>query len=161
MRLYHRTTAEAASAIIATGFHNATADYGIGRETTGVWLSNAPLDANEGAQGETLIGVDLNLPEDQITLYEWVEEGKPYREFLLPAALVNDASRLHIINEDEPNSASTNQPDDQPDTDSPPTAEDIEAASADAFTALAFAHRYGARYPDATNEAIRRAAERD
>ncbi len=61
-----------------------------------------------------------------------------------------------------PDHDTTNQrPDDQPDTDRPPTAEDIEAASADAFTALEFAHRYGDRYPEATNEAIRRAAERD
>ena len=42
-----------------------------------------------------------------------------------------------------------------------PTAEELEAASADAFTALEFAHRYGDRYPELSDAVSRRAAERD
>ncbi len=45
-----------------------------------------------------------------------------------------------------------------PDT---PTAKELEAASADAFTALEFAHRYGDRFPELSNAVTRRAAERD
>ena len=31
----------------------------------------------------------VDIPEERITRYEWIEEGKPYREFLAPAAVVN------------------------------------------------------------------------
>ena len=42
-----------------------------------------------------------------------------------------------------------------------PTAAEREAASADAFTALEFAHRYGDTHPDAVAEVQRRVGERD
>ena len=54
---------------------------------SGVWLSDRPLDANEGAHGDVLLAVEI--PVDDVLFYEWVEEGKPYREFLVPAELVN------------------------------------------------------------------------
>jgi len=54
---------------------------------TGVWLSDVPLDENEGAHGDTLLLV--KIPKGVIAEYEWIEEGKPYREFLAPASLVN------------------------------------------------------------------------
>ena len=54
---------------------------------TGVWLSNEPLDGNEGAKGDTVLAIEI--PEDLLAEYEWVEEGKPYREFMVPAEIVN------------------------------------------------------------------------
>jgi hypothetical protein len=42
-----------------------------------------PLDVNEGAEGDTLLRIDLSMPESDIADYEWIEEGKPYREWLI------------------------------------------------------------------------------
>jgi len=85
MLLYHRSSD--ADAILAEGFKNGTGFCLTDRVWSGVWLSDIPLDANEGAKGDTLLSVEI--PEDDVLFYEWVEEGKPYREFLVPADLVN------------------------------------------------------------------------
>lgn len=85
MKLYHRTSAT--DAILKDGFKDATGSYGTNQLFSGVWLSDQPLDSNEGAWGDTLL--TINMPEHEILEYEWIEEGKPYREFLIPAAIVN------------------------------------------------------------------------
>ena len=54
-----------------------------------MWFSDEPLDANEGAFGDVLLKMDVNLPDEQIGLYEWIKEGKGFREFLIPADVVN------------------------------------------------------------------------
>lgn len=54
---------------------------------TGVWLSDMPLDENEGASSEELLCLELD--EVRVAPFEWIEEGKGYREFLVPAAIVN------------------------------------------------------------------------
>jgi hypothetical protein len=46
-----------------------------------------PLDINEGAQGDDLLAVEI--PDELFVQYEWVEEGKGYRESLIRAELVN------------------------------------------------------------------------
>jgi len=48
--LFHRTSAENAALIISEGFKNSTGFYLTMARHTGVWLSNAPLDINEGAR---------------------------------------------------------------------------------------------------------------
>lgn len=97
MLLYHSTIPEAAVAILRGGFRDSTGYYLTSQLWTGVWLSDKPLDPNEGAKGDTLIVVEM--PESEVLPYEWVQEpfedwqGKlftpPYREFLIPAELVN------------------------------------------------------------------------
>ena len=47
-----------------------------------------PLDGNEGADDDTLL--QLELPEQTIADYEWIEDGKGYRDWLIPARLVNE-----------------------------------------------------------------------
>jgi hypothetical protein len=85
MRAYHRTSH--AAAIMAGGFRDATDYYMTDQLFTGVWFSDRPLDVNEGAGGDTLLMVDL--PDDVFAAHEWVEEGKPFRESLIPAEVVN------------------------------------------------------------------------
>jgi hypothetical protein len=85
--LYHVTSEEAARSILRDGFLDGRGTYLTIQEWTGVWLSDSPVSVNEGAQGETILAVDI--PLDLVLDYEWVEEGKPYREFLVPARLVN------------------------------------------------------------------------
>jgi len=85
MRLYHRT--DAREAILADGFTDAEGDYLTERIHGGVWLSDRILDANEGAAGEDVL--DLEIPEEIVAPFEWVEEGTGYREFVVPAEIAN------------------------------------------------------------------------
>ena len=86
-RYFHRTTRKAVNAILASGFRDRTGKYLTDRQWRGVWLSDIPLDIDQGARGGVLLQVQL--PPDLVEQYEWKEEGKPYREFLVPANLIN------------------------------------------------------------------------
>jgi hypothetical protein len=100
MILYHRTHAAIADRILRDGFRDGTGTYMTTTEHSGVWLSNVPLDINEGAAGDTLLQVEM--PEQSIADFEWIEDGKPYREWLIPARLVNErASGVCVVDEDE------------------------------------------------------------
>jgi len=83
--LYHTTTEQAARAILSGGFKDATGNFLTDREFAGVWLSDRPLDENDGTKGGTVLQVSLSAPESAIAEFEWSEEGKPYREWLIPA----------------------------------------------------------------------------
>jgi hypothetical protein len=97
--LFHRTTAANAAAILAEGFRDGTGYYLTNRPWTGVWLSDEPLDSNEGAEGDTLLRVVLDAAV-RLERYEWAESGRSFREFLVPAALINAHAEVTIIDED-------------------------------------------------------------
>jgi hypothetical protein len=97
MVLYHRTGLENAQAIFKEGFRDRTGNYRTESLHTGVWLSNVPLDVNEGAVGDVLLEVTFNCPDAEIDFFEWIEDGKPYREWLMPAAFVNLHATVRII----------------------------------------------------------------
>lgn len=100
MKLYHRTSSEAAEAILASGFRDATGKYMTSSEHTGVWVANRPLDANEGADGDALL--ELTIDEALIADYEWVQEPSfGYREWLVPAAVLNTSASTRSVDEDE------------------------------------------------------------
>jgi hypothetical protein len=99
MILYHRTTAANAEQILRDGFRDGVGTYMLTREHSGVWLSDVPLDIDEGAEGDTLLRVEL--PEQVIADFEWIEEGKPYREWLIPAQRINEQAKDSIVDEDE------------------------------------------------------------
>ncbi len=89
LKLYHRTTAAGAQAILADGFRDGTGTYLTDREWSGVWLSNNPLDENEGTKGPVLLEVSVKATHREMAQFEWIEEGKPYREWLIPATFLN------------------------------------------------------------------------
>ena len=93
MRLYHRTSRSAARAILAQGFRNAWGYYLTDRLWYGVWLSESPTGADQGPSGETLLVVDLDLPDSELAEYTW-DFGKGYRDLLLPAELINGRARV-------------------------------------------------------------------
>ena len=108
MRLYQRTTRAAARAIIAYGFRNSWGYYLTDRLWYGVWLSDRPLASsdrplasNEDAGGDTLLAVELDVPDAELAEYAWVDVTKPYREFLLPADLLNDRATVHVVEQEE------------------------------------------------------------
>lgn len=100
MRLFHSTTAVAAASILTVGFRDTTFTYLTGRLWTGVWLSDRPLDGNEGAAIGALLAVDLDLADDELAEFEWVEDGKPYREWLVPAEVINRRAAISLADEE-------------------------------------------------------------
>jgi hypothetical protein len=102
MILFHRTSAANAAQILRDGFRDGVGRYLTEQEWTGVWLSNVPLDSNEGAEGDTLLQVELpDQASDFLADYEWIEEGKPYREWLVPSKLINGRASICVIDEGE------------------------------------------------------------
>jgi hypothetical protein len=88
MILYHRTYN--GDAILRDGFRDEDGSYMLEDfALRGVFLSDKPLDANEGAGGDKLL--EVTLPEDccDFSYYELVEDGKPYREWCIPAEVIN------------------------------------------------------------------------
>jgi len=89
--LYHLTNAERVEAILREGFKDQPGNHGTDDELSGVWLSNRPLDSNEvGGPDENLIIllVTFSVPLSELADYEWVEEGRDHREWLIPADVI-------------------------------------------------------------------------
>jgi hypothetical protein len=91
--LYHRTTRQITQSIIQDGFRDGVGNYLTESTYAGVWFSDMPLDVNEGAKGDTLVRVTLDLSGEELLKYQWIEEGKLYREWLIPAVVVRKALR--------------------------------------------------------------------
>ena len=90
MKLYHVTTRRAAKSILSHGFRDGSGSYMLESFTlTGVFVSEQPLDSNEGAHGDTVLEIELDVDEHTLDDDELIEEGKPYREWCVPAARLN------------------------------------------------------------------------
>jgi hypothetical protein len=89
MKLYHVTTCDRARTILRESFRDDAGTYGTDRQWSGVWLSDRPLDCNEGVSGNTILAVSFDCEPDDLSDYERVQEGLPYREWLIPADFVN------------------------------------------------------------------------
>lgn len=99
VRVFHRTSTENVQSILAAGFRDGEGRYMTDQVYRGVWVSDRPLDENQGAVGDCL--VLMIIPDAVFEEYEWVEEGKPHREALIPAAVLNQFGQPTISNEDE------------------------------------------------------------
>ena len=73
------------------------------RTIGGVWLSERPLDVNEGgtAAHDTVLRVTLDIPESELAEWECIEEGKPYREWAIPADIVNRCGVVALVGDDD------------------------------------------------------------
>ena len=90
MRLFHIANTANAEAILKDGFRDVMEYHHAGQEWTGVWVSSEPLDWSQRQylnEANTLFAIEI--PEDVISKFEWVEEGKTIREWLVPASLLN------------------------------------------------------------------------
>jgi hypothetical protein len=97
VRLFHRTTAGRARAILASGFKDGVGTYLTDQEWRGVWLSNVPLD--EGAGGDTLL-LEVRIARPWVARYEWKERGSTHREFLVPARVLNARASVRLQDEE-------------------------------------------------------------
>ena len=97
---YHRT--DAAESILRDGFRDNNGLVGAqyaGIE--GVFLSNRPLDCNEGAKGDQLLEVTLPSACD-LSDYEIIdEENTSYREWCVPAEVINQHGKVRLLSADE------------------------------------------------------------
>jgi hypothetical protein len=85
MLVYHRTYH--AAGILREGFRDgAYVMPGLG-ELRGV-STDWPLDENEGADGDTVLALDI--PEAVFVESEHVKEDEPYREAMIPADTLNN-----------------------------------------------------------------------
>lgn len=101
IRLYHQTSAHAWARIKVEGFKDGRGRYLMEEgEFSGVWLSDRPLHEPQ-PHLDVLLAVDLPLPDSEISEYEVIEEGKPYREFLFPAQLLNQAAKVSQLLDEE------------------------------------------------------------
>ncbi len=112
MRLYHGTTLANAELVASKGFQDVTSNFGLYSaasgepvNTTGVFFSDLVLDENEGICSEAYLVLDI--PNEHLESYEWMEEGKGYREWCIPASLANSyfADRTIFSWEDVPESS--------------------------------------------------------
>lgn len=97
MKCFHRTPH--ADLILEHGFRDGEGTYMTGIIHRGVWLSDRPLTIFEGAKGNHLLS--LEIPDDLLDEYEWIEEEKTYREFLVPADIVNRYGPPEMCDEDD------------------------------------------------------------
>jgi hypothetical protein len=93
MRLYHVTDRASAQAILDGGFNDTEVIHDNRELQIGVWLADRCL-AGEDDVGQRLgpvpeVALEVELPADTAEAYERREDGKPYREFCVPAELVN------------------------------------------------------------------------
>jgi hypothetical protein len=86
MRLYHRTYA--AETIIRDGFRDCKSDYLAFDAKPGVWVVDRPLDERDGALGNVVLVIS-GVPESAIAAFEWRRSRQPFRQFVVPAALLN------------------------------------------------------------------------
>jgi len=98
MKLYYRTSSKDAQAILDGGFPDGEGTYMTGMIHCGVWLSDRPLDANDGVLGDVIFCV--SIPEALVQEYEWYQDYLSYREFLCPAELVNRHRPFTVVDEE-------------------------------------------------------------
>lgn len=96
MILWHRTTTTNALSILKHGFIDSRGNYMTDREFSGVWVSDRPLDCNDGAWGDALLRIEMPFTDADFADLEWIEENKNYREWLLPASYLNANALLTL-----------------------------------------------------------------
>lgn len=98
MSYYHTTNA--AESILLDGFQDNSGSYGLeGVTLTGVFISDQPQDGSESVAGEEVLEVDLpnHLNLDR---YRLVEDGKRFKQWCIPARLLNGFPRRLLAEEE-------------------------------------------------------------
>jgi hypothetical protein len=85
MRLYHPT--RHAASIMRDGFGERSGTYLTQSDNSGVWMFDSPVDRRTGGGDEAVMLV-IEIPEVVVLPFE-TPSPFPYRQFLMPAALLN------------------------------------------------------------------------
>lgn len=97
MLLFHVTSQKTAQRIKQNGFkEHGDGWYGLfdgktgkSKETYGIFFADSILNSNDGILHEDPVVFIVDIPEAKISQYEWHEEKKGYREWCIPAEIVN------------------------------------------------------------------------
>ena len=111
MRLFHIANNTNAETILRDGFRDVMGYHHAGQEWTGVWVSSEPLDWSQRQylnEANTLFAIEI--PEDVISEFEWAEEGKLIREWLIPAELLNSYGPPVVANDYDEEKAPNTDP---------------------------------------------------
>lgn len=94
MKFYHITTNKNAKLIVKNGFKDGVGSYGVVDSKTGqskiskgVFLSNEVFLQRIKDEDDCVFVI--NIPVGEIKQYEWIEEIKSYREWCVPAKIIN------------------------------------------------------------------------
>lgn len=104
--LFHRTTIGDARAVVKRGFVDERWNFGVQDPRTGaelkvagVWLSDRPLQQDEGPPGDAVLEVLLDAAEEELEPFALHTTLWEARLWVVPAALINrrGAVRIHGV----------------------------------------------------------------
>lgn len=99
---YHRAKPEIAQTILQEGFKNSSGDFLTNKLWTGVWLSSVPAEKRNDEDDAVNLMVKFEATERELlSRWEWTAEGRPYREWLIPAALLNKRASVEMVDQME------------------------------------------------------------
>ena len=98
MGVYRRTSCAVVCTRVPQRFGDRAGSDMTHRCFQGVLFADGPVDANEGTWGDVVRRVALS--DTVVAEYEWIEDGRPYRESLVSAALVNTCGRPQFLAEE-------------------------------------------------------------
>ena len=102
MILFHRTLVSLARGILKDGFGDEKWRFGDDQESgelltaEGVWLTDQPMDLEDGPPGAAVLEVEIDLEEEALSGFEIHGVLEGVRLFVVPAATVNPRSRIRI-----------------------------------------------------------------
>jgi hypothetical protein len=99
LKYYHTT--DAAELILEEGFQGSSGRFGFASFELegGCFVGDQHMDINEGVKGTDVF--EIVIPDDfDLDNYELVEDVKPYREWYVPAYILNKFPR-RLLSEDE------------------------------------------------------------
>ena len=107
LTLYHRTSIADARAIVQNGFENQKWRFEHDepemeevKKAVGVWVSDRPLDQNEGPPGAAVVEVTLDVSEDALELFQFEGVLWDARLWVIPAEIINARANVRILNVD-------------------------------------------------------------
>jgi hypothetical protein len=93
LKLYHRTTAVNAKNILRDGFLQRRERYTTDFDERGVWFSDQAGLALDLEFDGVVLRIDLDLSDESLAGFEQSEGIEPFREWLIPATVVNDSTK--------------------------------------------------------------------
>ena len=96
MKVYCITEAQNAVEIQERGFRDGTGTYSSGSVHQGVWVSDQLLVLLSGIEFDDLACFEIKVLEEWLVRHESSQEGRGYREFLVPAIELNNFPRRRL-----------------------------------------------------------------
>ena len=105
MLLFHRTLVSLARGILKEGFGDEKwrfGEDGLGETFTaeGVWLTDRPVDLEDGPPGAAILEVQLDLSDEALDAFEVRGVLDDVRLFVVPAEVVNPHAQIRIAGVD-------------------------------------------------------------